>query len=371
MLATTAKNTFYTEKYSKESCGKKTIESTKSKSKNICALPQRGLFSPTSGSTNDNLSELTKKKGSCITLKKSTTVNQAIQSSVITPSEQSKITKITDYTIGCQIGQGAYAVVKSGIHKSTGRKVAIKIYEKYKIADPQRKSCVSREIRVLKKLSHEHIVQLFETIDTSKQLFLVMEMVKGKSLYSYVHSKQNRKVEEQECMKLFGQIVSGIEYCHKNNVIHRDIKMENLLLDEHHNIKIIDFGFSICALASQKLKIFCGTPSYMAPEIVMKKEYSGPPADMWSLGVLLYAMLCGVFPFKGATEPELFRCIQRCHITFPTHVSNSAKALVSRLLKFDPEKRATAAEVRRNIYFLDIQRSHNAKCANCSAANEL
>ena len=124
--------------------------------------------------------------------------------------------------------------------------------------------------------------------------------------------------------------------------------MENLLLDEHYNVKIIDFGFSICAATNQRLKIFCGTPSYMAPEIVMKKEYCGPPADMWSLGILLFAMLCGSFPFRGATENELFRCISRCQYSFPASVSNAAKGLISKLLCLNPDKRATAKDVCLN-----------------------
>ncbi len=254
--------------------------------------------------------------------------------------------KVSDYTIGGQLGQGAYAVVKNAVHKSTGRKVAIKIYEKYKIADSQRKTCVNREIRVMKKLTHANIVQLYETIDTTKQLFLVMELVKGRSLYSYIRSRQSRKLEEPECMRIFRQVVAGIEYCHKNNVVHRDIKMENLLLDEQQHVKIIDFGFSIFAASTQRLKIFCGTPSYMAPEIVNKKEYCGPPADMWSLGILLFAMLCGTFPFRGSNEHELFRCISRCQFTYPAGVSNSAKGIIGRLLCLDPARRASTGEVR-------------------------
>ncbi len=253
--------------------------------------------------------------------------------------------KISNYSICGQVGQGAYAAVKAAVHKATGQKVAIKVYEKYKIADSQRKTCVNREIRVLQRLTHKNIVQLYETIDTPRQLFLVMEMVKGSSLYSYVRSRPGRKLDQQECMRLFSQVVAGIEYCHKHNVVHRDIKLENLLLDEHHNVKIIDFGFSIFAAADQRLKIFCGTPSYMAPEIVSKKEYFGQPADMWSLGILLYTMLCGTFPFRGAGERELFRAIARCQFTYPPTVSAEARDIIGKMLRLDPQKRAAAGEV--------------------------
>ena len=233
------------------------------------------------------------------------------------------------------------------MHKSTGKKVAIKIYEKYKIADYQRKTCVNREIRIMRKLKHPNIVELYETIDTTRQLYLVMELIKGKSLYTYIHSKPGRKLDESECIRLFLQIASGIEYCHKNNIIHRDIKMENLLLDERRNAKVIDFGFSICAASTQKLKIFCGTPSYMAPVIVIKKEYYGPPADVWSLGILLFAMLCGRFPFRGTTEHDLFRCISRCKYNFPIGISPGAKYIVNSMLRLKPENRASAEQICR------------------------
>jgi len=282
-----------------------------------------------------------KSKNSMISVTEAKPLKSAGNDMIITQKES----KISDYNMGGQIGQGAYGVVKSGVHKPTGRKVAIKVYEKYKIADSQRKTCVNREIKILKKLSHTNIVQLYETIDTTKQLFIIMELVKGRSLHSYLHCKQNRKLDEAECMKLFSQIAAGIDYCHKNYIVHRDIKMENILLDEHHNVKIIDFGFSICADKNQKLKIFCGTPSYMAPEIVNKKEYLGQPTDVWSLGILLYAMLCGSFPFRGSTEHELFRCISKCQYKFPDFVSNTAKGIVNKMLCLNPEKRASAEQI--------------------------
>ena len=172
-----------------------------------------------------------------------------------------------------------------------------------------------------------------------------MELVKGRSLYNYVRSKPNRKLSEAEAIKIFRQILSGIEYCHKLNVTHRDVKMENVLIDDSLNIKIIDFGFSICTAPAQRLKIFCGTPSYMAPEIVNKKEYIGPPTDIWSLGVLLYVMLVGSFPFRGMSDNELFRNISKGNVAFPAGVSSEAKTIISKMLKVDPVQRATAAEV--------------------------
>eukprot|EP00826_Nyctotherus_ovalis_P013464 TRINITY_DN1363_c0_g2_i2.p1 TRINITY_DN1363_c0_g2~~TRINITY_DN1363_c0_g2_i2.p1 ORF type:complete len:363 (+),score=96.00 TRINITY_DN1363_c0_g2_i2:341-1429(+) len=251
------------------------------------------------------------------------------------------------YNIGTTIGKGAYAVVKLGVHIETGRKVAIKIYDKSSFTDAKRKACLDREVKIMQRLSHPNIVRLYDTVDTSRQLCLIMQLVKGQSLCSYVRARRGRKLVEAECMRVFAQVTAGIEYCHKRGVVHRDIKMENILLDANYNVVIIDFGFSICAGANQKLRMFCGTPSYMTPEIVMKKEYSGPPADVWSLGILLYAMLCGQFPFRGVTEPELFKCIARCHFTFPPGVSVDARNLVTSMLQLKPEKRATIEKVHK------------------------
>ena len=120
-----------------------------------------------------------------------------------------------------------------------------------------------------------------------------MEYVGGGSLHGYLKSKQTRRLEEWDAKRIFKQIVEGINYCHQRCITHRDIKLENLLLDDLNEIKIIDFGFSTCVPNDKKIKIFCGTPSYLAPEIVLKTEYCGPPADIWALGVLLFTILSG------------------------------------------------------------------------------
>ena len=152
----------------------------------------------------------------------------------------------------------------------------------------------------MEKLDHPNIAKLYEAFESHKQVFLVMEFVNGGSLHGYLKMKPNRQMPELEAKFLWRQVVQAIHYCHEIRVTHRDIKLENILLDETKTVvKLIDFGFSTCIPHDRLVKIFCGTPSYMAPEIVSKIEYSGPPADIWALGVLLYALLCGKFPFRG------------------------------------------------------------------------
>ena len=144
---------------------------------------------------------------------------------------------------------------------------------------------------------------------------------------------------ESEAKFLWQQVLFAIEYLHQKNVTHRDIKLENVLLDETKTrVKLIDFGFSTCIPNDKKVKIFCGTPSYMAPEIVNKMEYAGPPADIWALGILLFALLVGKFPFKGQNDKELFSNICRQDLNFPDHISKQARSLLLKILQKQPDK---------------------------------
>ena len=139
---------------------------------------------------------------------------------------------LDEYVIGKQIGQGAYAVVRVGLHKPSNKKVAMKIYKKYKLMDPNRRKSVKREIKLMEKMRNQHIIRLYEVIDTSKYVILVMEYIGGGSLHGYLKSKSNRRLDEKEAKRIFKQIVEGIRYCHNRCITHRDIKLENLLLDD-------------------------------------------------------------------------------------------------------------------------------------------
>lgn len=150
--------------------------------------------------------------------------------------------------------------------------------------------------------------------------------------------------------------MSGIHYCHSKCIAHRDIKLENLLLDHKGNIKIIDFGFSTCIPNERKIKIFCGTPSYMAPEIVSKKEYAGPPADIWALGVLLYALLNGCFPYRGQTDAELYKKICRADCFMYDHMSSLAKNILKRIFRVDADDRPNCVEIYHDPWFASIHK---------------
>jgi MAP/microtubule affinity-regulating kinase len=190
--------------------------------------------------------------------------------------------------------------------------VAVKVYDKYKLIDDQRKRSVIKEIKLMRKLHHDNVVHLYDAIDTQRQLYLIMENVEGQCLQQIMKYKQGRRFStEAECARLFVQLMSAIEYMHSMDIAHRDIKLENILIEQRTgNLKLIDFGFS--CLSKEKLRVFCGTPSYMSPEIVSKREYYGGPSDIWACGVLLFNLLSGTFPFKSVTtEKDLFRKILR------------------------------------------------------------
>ena len=165
-------------------------------------------------------------------------------------------------------------------------------------------------------------------------------------MHQYVKDlNPQRRVGELQCRKMFKQIAEGVDYLHSINVAHRDIKLDNILIDDKAGIKIIDFGFSVLSAPAQKLKIFCGTPSYMAPELTQKREYEGKAVDMWALGVLIFVMLTGTFPFRGNSESELYARIQRGNFTVPDYLSREAKKVISALLEVNSKKRITAREV--------------------------
>ncbi|ORX75494.1 Pkinase-domain-containing protein [Anaeromyces robustus] len=248
------------------------------------------------------------------------------------------VASIGNYIIIRTLGEGNFAKVKLAKHKITGAEVAIKFIDKTKM-DPKKINKMYREVRILKMLHHPNIIKLYEVIETSHTVFLVMENVSNGELYDYlvVHGK----MKEKEARIKFRQILSAVSYCHKKRVIHRDLKAENLLLDANNNIKIADFGFSNNYDPYDKLDTFCGSPPYAAPELFQGRRYTGPEVDIWSLGVILYVMTTGCLPFNGKNLHEVRESVCRGKYRIPFYITDSCEKLIKKFLVRDPAKRAS------------------------------
>jgi 5'-AMP-activated protein kinase, catalytic alpha subunit len=227
--------------------------------------------------------------------------------------------------------------------------VAIKILEKDKLQDMSDVERVSREIHILKIVRHLNIIQLYEIIETSKQLYLIMEMANGGELFDYIVA--NIRIKEREACKFFHQILSGVEYLHKLNIVHRDLKPENLLLDKAKNIKIVDFGLSNMYKEGEKLKTACGSPCYAAPEMIAGKKYNALSVDIWSAGVILFALLCGYLPFEDPNTSELYKKIIAGDYTIPAHINSDARSLITGMLQTDPTKRYTLIDIKKHQWY--------------------
>jgi len=208
---------------------------------------------------------------------------------------------------------------------------------------------VQREINILHLCTHPHIIRLYEVIDTPTDIFLVNEYVSGGELFDYIVSKG--RLSADEARNFFHQIVSGVEYCHFQKIVHRDLKPENLLLDSNLNIKIADFGLSNLMRDGDFLRTSCGSPNYAAPEVISGHLYAGPEVDVWSCGVILYALLCGSLPFDDESIPNLFKKIKSGMYSLPSHLSQLARNLIPRMLEVDPMKRITIPEIRLHPWF--------------------
>lgn len=253
-----------------------------------------------------------------------------------------RVRRVGSYAIGKTIGEGTFGKVRLGTHILTHERVALKILEKSRIQNIADMKRITREIQILKLLDHPNVVKLLEVIDTPKHIYLVMEYVEGGELFDYIVAHQ--RVAEPEAVHFFRDIIAGLDYCHKRHVIHRDLKPENLLIASDGHIKIVDFGLSNTIDSKNTLlKTACGSPCYAAPEMIAGKHYNGPCVDIWSTGVILYALTCGYLPFEDKTTALLYDKILKGRYSVPSHVSPALKDLMARMLTVDPAKRITIA----------------------------
>ena len=285
-------------------------------------------------------------------------IRESIKSPILTKrystlhnSTKNYFNKIDNYKMLKSLGKGSYGEVKLAVEKITGIKYAIKIYSKKVFDDPKKKRNIENEIKILKQLDNINIMKLHEVIKTDRFNYLIMEYIDGISLLEIIKKEKKHYLEEKRALKIFMQIVKAIEYCQSKNICHRDIKLENILTLKNDIIKLIDFGFAVKTNKETFQTLLCGSPSYMAPEIVKKEKYIAQYSDIWSLGVLLYSMLFGRFPFKGKTQEELFENIKKCEFEFPEEieVSDEIKLLFKKIFVDIPTQRPSLNEILNDI----------------------
>lgn len=246
--------------------------------------------------------------------------------------------------MGEKLGEGTFGKVKKAVHILTGEKVAVKILEKRKILQESDKKRVEREIRILKLVKHPYIVRLYSVIQTSTTIYLITELAEGIELFDYI--SKSRKLPEHEACGYFSKIISAVEYLSQNSISHRDLKPENVILCGNSNIKIVDFGLSNVYSDSQLLETACGSPCYAAPEMLVGKSYNGLGVDIWSSGIILYAMICGFLPFEDKNTDELYKKIKSGTFAIPSFVSDHCRDLIRKILTVDPKTRITISQIK-------------------------
>lgn len=255
-----------------------------------------------------------------------------------------------------KLGQGTYGKVQLGINKETGQEVAIKTIKKCKIETEADLVRIRREIQIMSSVQHPNIIHIYEVFENREKMVLVMEYAAGGELYDYL--SQRKVLTEEEARRIFRQIVTAVFYCHKHNICHRDLKLENILLDQIGNAKIADFGLSNVFDGNRLLNTFCGSPLYASPEIVKGTPYHGPEVDCWSLGVLLYTLVYGAMPFDGSNFKRLVKQISSSDY-FEPKVPSPASTLIKDMLTVSPGGRA---DIQRICTHWWVNESYEKNC---------
>ncbi|PIN04165.1 Serine/threonine protein kinase [Handroanthus impetiginosus] len=255
------------------------------------------------------------------------------------------------YEIGKLLGHGTFAKVYHARNVKTGESVAIKAIDKEKIVKVGLIAHIKREISILRRVRHPNIVQLFEVMATKSKIFFVMEYVKGGELFNKV---AKGRLKEEVARKYFQQLISAVAFCHARGVYHRDLKPENILLDEDGNLKVSDFGLS--AIPDQirqdgLFHTFCGTPAYVAPEVLAKRGYDAAKVDIWSCGVILFVLMAGYLPFYDQNVMAMYKKIHKGEFRCPRWFSPELVRLLNRMLDINPETRITIPEIMSTKWF--------------------
>lgn len=259
------------------------------------------------------------------------------------------------------IGKGAYGKVNVGLHVLSGKLVAIKSFNKVKITTDKAKNKILHETNILKYCNHPNVVKFYETFESRNHILIIMEYISCGDLLSFV--RKRTKLSEKVAKFIFRQIVEALQYIHSKNIIHRDIKLDNILIDLNNTIKLCDFGVSKQIKQGEVIYDQCGTPAYIAPEILRNEGFQGFSADIWSAGIVLYAMVQGRVPFFTKEVQDLYLLITKNPYTPLQDVSKELEDLVAKLLEKDPSKRITTEQILKHPWMenSEIQFKHKGK----------
>ncbi|KAF8097352.1 hypothetical protein N665_0290s0011 [Sinapis alba] len=260
--------------------------------------------------------------------------------------------RLGKYELGRTLGEGNFGKVKFAKDTVSGQPFAVKIIDKSRIAHLNFSLQIKREIRTLKMLKHPNIVRLHEVLASKTKIYMVMECVMGGELFDRIVSKG--KLSETEGRKMFQQLIDGISYCHRKGVFHRDLKLENVLIDANGHIKITDFGLSALPQHFRDdglLHTTCGSPNYVAPEVLANRGYDGAASDIWSCGVILYVILTGCLPFDDRNLAVLYQKICKGDPPIPRWLSPGARTMVKRMLDPNPVTRITVTGIKASEWF--------------------
>ncbi|XP_056101982.1 serine/threonine-protein kinase BRSK2 isoform X5 [Rhinichthys klamathensis goyatoka] len=260
------------------------------------------------------------------------------------------------YRLEKTLGKGQTGLVKLGIHCITSQKVAIKIVNREKLSESVLMK-VEREIAILKLIEHPHVLKLHDVYENNKYLYLVLEHVSGGELFDYLVKKG--RLTPKEARKFFRQIISALDFCHSHSICHRDLKPENLLLDERNNIRIADFGMASLQVGDSLLETSCGSPHYACPEVIRGEKYDGRRADVWSCGVILFALLVGALPFDHDNLRQLLEKVKSGVFHMPHFIPPDCQALLRGMIEVDPEKRFTLEAIQTHAWY---QAGRNEPC---------
>lgn len=275
---------------------------------------------------------------------------------------------IGSYTFLKTIGEGSFAKVKLAVHKLTDQKVAIKCVDR--IHAP----AIVREVETWRNMHHPNIVKLFEVIVSESKIYMVTEFCDGGETFEYIYNRGRMSDKPGgEARRVFFQIVDAVRYCHEKNFVHRDLKLENILLTSNLNVKLIDFGFTRSVQTDNLLDTYCGSIAYAAPEMITASKYNGPEVDIWSLGVILYTLVCGYLPFDDDNEATVRRKIVDNEYILPEFLEDDTKDLISSILQTSGSERITIKNLLAHKWFDNISNTELYKDVDdvCSKNAEL